>query len=133
MSDLVSYIKNEFDGIWNTNNLEAVMQRFAEDAMVTTVPALPGAPATFRGKAEVRNFVQTLLVNFHVDSKNFAANGDKIMWFARVSSDSIRAMGVGGLDTNCEAIIQNNKVKSFLVTFTPETLAQLAAAAQQAH
>lgn len=128
MSDLVSFIKNEYDAIWNTNNLEAVMQRFAEDAVVTTIPALPGAPATFSGKAEVRGFVQTLLVNFHVDSKNFAANGDKVTWFARVSSDSIRGMGVDGLDTNCEAIIQNNKVKSFLVTFTPETLANLAAA-----
>lgn len=133
MSDLVSFIKNEYDGSWNTNDLEAVMQRFAEDVVVTTVPALPGAPATFRGKAEVRGFVQTLLVNFHVDSKNFAANGDKVTWFARISSDSIRGLGVDGMEANCEAIVQNNKVKSFFVTFTPETLANLAAAAQKAN
>ena len=131
MSDLVSYIKNEFDGIWNTDNLEAVMQRFAEDAVVTTVPSLPGAPATFRGKAEVKGFVQALIGGFHVDSKNFGANGDKVTWFATVSSNSVRSMGVSSMDANCEAIIVNNKVKSFLVTFTPETLAQLAAAAEK--
>ena len=65
MSDLVKYIQNEFDGIWNSNNLEAVIERFADDAVVHTVPPLPGAPERFVGKAQIRGFVQMLIVVFY--------------------------------------------------------------------
>lgn len=41
MSNLIQYIQNEFDGIWNTNNLEAVMERFSDDAVVRSIPRCP--------------------------------------------------------------------------------------------
>ena len=82
MADLISYVQQEFDTIWNTNNLDAVMDRFTEDAVVRTVPALPGAPEQFIGKAQIRGFVQMLMVNFHVASKNFHQDGDHVTWFA---------------------------------------------------
>lgn len=132
MSDLVAFIQNEFDAIWNSNNLEAVVERFSEDAIVHTVPPLPGAPEQFVGKAQIRGFVQMLMVNFHVASKNFQQNGDHVTWFATVTSNSIRGMGVEAMDADCEAIIQNGKIKSFTPTFTQETLAKLATAANKA-
>jgi len=132
MSDLIQFIQTEFDGIWNTNNLEAVMERFADDAIVRSIPPLPGAPEQFVGKAQIRGFVQMLMVNFRVESKNFTQNGDRVTWFATVTSDSIRGMGVDSMDTDCEAVIQNGKIKSFTPAFTQETLARLAAAADNA-
>ncbi|HLA44555.1 MAG TPA: nuclear transport factor 2 family protein, partial [Aggregatilineales bacterium] len=62
MSDLIQYIQNEFDAIWNRNDLEAVMERFASDAVVRSIPPLPGAPDEFVGKAQIRGFVQMLMV-----------------------------------------------------------------------
>lgn len=132
MSNLIQYIQNEFDAIWNTNNLEAVMERFSDDAVVRSIPPLPGAPDQFVGKAQIRGFVQMLMVNFHVESKNFKQDGDRVTWFATVTSDSIRGMGVDSMDADCEAVIQNGKIKSFTPAFTQETLTRLAAAADNA-
>ncbi len=129
MADLIHYIQNEFDAIWNTNNLEAVMERFSDDAVVRSIPPLPGAPERFVGKAQIRGFVQMLMVNFHVQSRDFAQGGDRVTWFATVTSDSIRGMGVDSLDADCEAVIRSGKIQSFTPAFTPETLARLAAAA----
>jgi hypothetical protein len=132
MSDLIHFIQNEFDALWNVDNLEAVIERFTDDAVVRTVPPLPGAPEQFVGKAQIRGFVQLLMGNFHVDSRKFKQNGDRVTWFATVTSDSIRGLGVASMDADCEAIIQNGKVKSFIPSFTQDTLARLAAAADKA-
>lgn len=132
MSDLIKYIQNEFDAIWNTNNLDAVMDRFADDAIVQTIPPLPGAPERFVGKAQVRGFVQMLIGNFHAESKDFQQAGDKVTWYATVASDSIRHMGVESMSANCEAVVQNGLIKSFIPRFTPDTLARLKAAAERA-
>ena len=131
MSDLIQYIQNEFDANWKRNDLEAVMERFAGDAVVRSIPPLPGAPDEFVGKAQIRGFVQMLMVNFHVESKNFKQNGNRVTWFATVTSDSIRGMGVDSMDADCEAVIENGKIKSFTPAFTQETLARLAAAADK--
>lgn len=129
MSDLIQYIQNEFDAIWNTNNLEAVMERFADDAVVRAVPPLPGSPEQFVGKAQIRGFVQMLMVNFKVVSTNFHQDGNRVTWFATVTSDSIRGMGVDAMGADCEAMIEHGKIKSFTPVFTQETLARLAAVA----
>ena len=132
MSDLSKYIQNEFDAIWNTNNLEAVMERFADDAVVQPIPPLPGAPERFVGKAQVRGFVQMLIGNFHVESKDFKQAGDKVTWYATVTSDSIRQMGVESMSADCEATVQNGLLKSFIPHFTTDTMARLNAASEHA-
>ena len=128
--DLITYIKNEFDAIWNTHDTDAVMQRFAADGIVKPTPPLPGTPEVFHGKEQIRGFVQMLMPNFHVESQDFEQDGDKVTWHAMVTSDTIRRLGVDSLSADCEAIVQNGKIKLFAPTFTVETVAQLQAAAQ---
>ncbi len=130
MTTLTDYIRNEFDAIWNANDPEAVLARFADDAVVQSVPPLPGGPEAFRGKGEIRGFVQMLIPNFHVESKNFAESGDTVTWYATVSSDTIRGQfGADSLSADCEAVIQNGKVKLFKPVFTQASLAKLQASA----
>ncbi|PJF42902.1 MAG: hypothetical protein CUN55_09475 [Phototrophicales bacterium] len=129
MSDLIA-ITQEFDAKWNSNNVEDVVNFFGEGAVVRTVPPLPGAPESFTGKAEIRGFVQMLIPNFSVTSKNHRQVGNKVTWFATVTSDTIRQMGVDTMDAECEAIIENGKIKSFTPAFTQETLEKLASAQQ---
>jgi hypothetical protein len=130
MTNLTSLIRDSFDGAWNANDVEGVLRHFADDAVVQTVPPMPGAPEVFRGKGEIRGFVQMLIPNFHVDSKDFAESADRVTWYATVTSDTIRGQfGVDSLSADCEAIIQNGQVKSFKPVFTQETLAKLQAAA----
>ena len=128
MADLIAYIQNEFDASWNSGNIEKVMHCFADGAVVRAVPPLPGAPESFTGKAEIRGFVQMLIPGFRAESANFQQDGSKVTWFATVSSETIRQMGVDAMDADCEAIVQHGKVKSFTPAFTQESLAKLAAA-----
>lgn len=130
MTSLINYINNTFDASWNRNDLAATLTCFAEDAQVITIPALPGEPDTYTGPSEIRQFVTALMQNFHVKSKDFRENGNRVYWYAEVSSDSIRQMGVPSMGADCEALITSSKVKLFKVTFTPETLAKLQATAQ---
>jgi ketosteroid isomerase-like protein len=130
MADLIAYIKNEFDATWNTNDAEAVLAHFTDDAVVCPVPPLPGAPEVFRGEDEVRGFVQMLIPNFHVESRDYRARGDTVSWYATVTSDTVRQMGVDSLSADCEAIVRDGKVVSFTPRFTQETLERLQAATQ---
>jgi hypothetical protein len=130
MPDLIAYIQNEFDALWNTHNTDAVMQCFADDSVVKPTPPLPGTPEAFHGKEQIRGFVQMLILNFYVDSQDFKQNGDHVTWRATITSGTIRQLGVDSLSADCEAIVQNGKIKLFAPTFTAETLAQLQAAAQ---
>lgn len=132
MTNLIAHIQ-AFDADWNRNDVEAVLSHFADDAAVAPVPPLPGAPEVFRGKGEIHGFVQMLIPNFHVDSKNFVEAGDKVTWYAVVSSDTIREQfNVDLLAADCEATLQNGKIKLFKPVFTQETLAKLQAAAMRA-
>ncbi len=60
-TDLAAFIQHDFDEAWNRHDEAAIMQLFADDAVVTLAPPPPGAPGTFRGKEEIRGFVQTFL------------------------------------------------------------------------
>lgn len=130
MTSLIDFINQQFDATWNRNDFDGVLKLFSDDAQVITLPALPGAPDTYAGKTEIAMFVQALMQNFHVNSKDFSESNSRVYWYAEVSSDSVRAMGVAAMGANCEAVIQNQQIKLFKVTFTNETLAELQAAAQ---
>lgn len=125
MSELASYIQNEFDPAWNAHDVERVVQCFAEDAVVTTNPPMPGAPPMFRGKEEVRAFVQTVIPGFHVRSAGFRTDGERVTWRSTVAADAFRQAGADSIDCDTEAVVRGGRVTNFTVTFTPESVAKL--------
>lgn len=132
MTNLTALITDEFDGAWNARDIEQVMNHFADDAVVKPVPALPGAPEIFQGKEQIRGFVELIIPGFRVVSSNVQVEGNKVTWFATVSDDYFRQAGADSMDANCEAIVQDGKIKFFSPAFTPESLAKLQAAASSA-
>jgi ketosteroid isomerase-like protein len=125
-----AYINEVLDATWNRHDAQATLNLYAEDAVVTITPPPPGSPGTFKGREEIRKFVAIFIPGFHVSSRNIRQSGDKVMWNAVASADGLRQMGLDLAEITAEAVVQDGKIKSFDVTFTPETVARLQAAQQ---
>ncbi len=126
--DLGTFIKRDFDGAWNSRDVDKVLDCFTDDAVVRMAPPLPGAPETFTGKDEIRGFVEMLIPGFRVVSKKFRVDGNRVAWFSTVSCDMLRKLGIEAADANSEAVVRGSKITYFHPSFTPETLAKLQAA-----
>ncbi len=132
MQDPLSLIKVQFDHAWNAADLDRVMDCFAPDAVVRPIPPLPGGPDHYRGKDQIRTFVASLIDGFHVDPTHFLVEDDTVRWYAVISNDGFREMGIDTLDNFCEAVVRDGKIVSFAPTFTPASLAKLQAAQHRA-
>lgn len=119
---------DEVDRQWNGHNLEGAMAFFTEDAVARFIPPLPGAPDVLRGKEQIRNAVQSLLPGFHVISTNHEREADRVTWSAEASNDAFRQMGIETVTAQGEAILRGDKMTSFTIAFSPETVARLQAA-----
>jgi len=129
-NDLLS-IHHDFDAAWNRHDLTSIMNHFSDDAVVTTIPPPAGMPDRFSGKSEIQTFVQGLLPGFSVQTRHVHADGDRVTWFATIASDGFRQIGVPALDSECEAVFSQGKIRSFTPSFTPATIAVLQAATAQ--
>ena len=116
------------DALWNSHNLEGVIDTFTNDAVVKFVPPPPGAPEVATGKEQIRPIIASLLPGFHVESTNHQLAGDRVTWNATASNDAFRSLGIDSVDASGEAMLRGEKIESFTITFTPETLARLQAA-----
>lgn len=132
MQDAVSLIQHTFDEAWNTRDLARILDCFADDAVVRPVPPMPGGPEQYRGKDQIRTFVEFLLDGFHVDATHYVAEGETVRWYAVISSDGFRRMGIDTLDNFCEAVVHGGKITSFAPTFTPASLSKFQAAQRRA-
>ena len=126
-SDLATLI-SAFDAQWNRHDEDGVLGFFTEDAIVTTTPPPPGEPGTYTGKEEIRGFVRNLLPGFHVDSRNHRVEGNEVRWESTLVADIFRQMGVDQAETTAEAAFRGDKIESFRVAFSPQTVEKMRAA-----
>jgi hypothetical protein len=116
------------DAQWNAHNLDAVTAFFTDDAVVRFVPPLPGAPDPIVGKAQIRTVIGSLLPGFHVKSSDHQMNDNQVNWQATASNDAFRGLGLNSVSGSGEAVLDGDKIKSFTIEFTQETVAQLQSA-----
>jgi predicted ester cyclase len=126
-SDLATLI-SAFDARWNRHDEEGVLGFFTEDAIVTTTPPPPGETGTYTGKNEIRGFVRNLLPGFHVDSRNHRVAGNEVRWESTLVADIFRRMGVDQAEVTTEAAFRGDKIESFRVAFSPQTVEKMRAA-----
>lgn len=128
MPDPISFIRAEFDGAWNARDLNRIVDCFTSDAVVHMQPPLPGGPEAYRGRDDIRGFAETLVPGFHVESQNFALEGDHVTWFSIVACDLFRELGLDALECTSTALVRDGKVASFAPSFTPSSLGRMQAA-----
>jgi hypothetical protein len=126
-SDLATLI-SAFDARWNRHDEDGVLSFFTEDAIITTTPPPPGEPGTYTGKQEIRDFVHNLLPGFHVDSRNHQVEGNEVRWESTLVADIFRQMGVDRAEVITEAAFRGDKIESFRVAFSPQTVEKMRAA-----
>jgi hypothetical protein len=114
----------DFDAAWNAHDLDRALSFFTDDAVVRLVPAPPGE-GEYAGKAQIREWAQGLMTGFQVASSDHQLSGDRITWRFRVSSDAFRSMGIDPVEGTSEATLQGDRLRSFTVTFSPETVSKM--------
>jgi LPXTG-motif cell wall-anchored protein len=116
-----------FDAALNAGNVEATLALFADDAVVRT------QSATYTGRQQLRGlFTELVGDHFQFESSNSRVVGDTETHAAKVSRDAWRRLGIAPLDATAEVVVQSGKIRSFTVTYTPESLARLQAAQARA-
>src|SRR5690349_18425331 len=65
-----------FDAACNANDVERALELFADDAVVTQLPPPPPPEmGVYRGKQQIRAWLEVLLQHFHVASRNHQVSG----------------------------------------------------------
>ncbi len=113
-----------YDFTVNGHDVDAALLLFADDATVTT------PSGTFSGKSQVRTWLHNdAAQNIHVEVVgDRAVQGDTVKWTERITRDDFKKLGIERAEAHAEAVVQDSKIKSFNLAFTPDTQARLTAA-----
>jgi hypothetical protein len=81
-----------FDALWNAGDRDGVLSAVDDESVVELQPdpPPPGQPR-YVGREATANFVDTFLLGFHVDSRNFRTEGEEIVWESDVRNDVFQA------------------------------------------
>ena len=127
MASLESIIKNELAPAFNAGDVEKVVNCFAEDAVVTLDPPIPGTKEMFRGKKEIRNWAEMMVPGAHVQASNIQAEGDRVRWGGTISNDLLRKNGVNQTQAENEAVVKNGKIISYKPALPRDVASRLTA------
>jgi hypothetical protein len=117
---------DEFHAMWNTHHLDRVLSFFTDDAVIIMVRSPREAPASYRGKAAIQNFVRAYLARSHVHARSHhRVATNRLVWMSRVSADWLRRLGVDWIEWKAEAVIRGGKIAVSTVTLTSESVAKL--------
>ena len=125
--DLVSIAK-ALNAAYNAHELEAVMAFYTDDLVAKVGPALaPSGSEFIQGKEQLRSALVQQLPGFHVEAWDYRVSGNTVTFAFEYSADFFRNMGVDSLGGTIEADFEGDKIKSWAVTFSPETRQKLTA------
>ncbi len=123
--DLVSII-NAFNAAQNAQSLDAAMDFFADDAVVRIEPPLLASRRLYRGKQEIRGWVQEQLAdNWTVEASNFRVAGQRVCFRSHASADRYRLLGIGTIEGAGEATICDGKIRLLSFRLSPDSLRKM--------
>src|SRR5258708_36428925 len=128
-TDPASVYKAAVDAV-NAHNVDAVTALFAPDAVVE----LAGDPqGIFNGQQAIQGWFKSLFdQNIHIDAGKPQVTGSVLISVDKVSLAPWQQQGVGPLDNIAQVVIQGDKIKSLVLSLTPEAEAKLTAAMAKA-
>lgn len=116
-----------FDSLWNSGNREGILAVVDDQSLVEIAPPLPPPAQTrYAGSVEIGRFLDTFLPGFHVDSSDFSAEGDALVWQSDVRNDVFRAMGADpARGTSRAKLGPGGKLRYFSFTLDQATVERL--------
>jgi len=120
-------VVDAFDAALNAGNVEATVALFAPDAVIRTQGRV------YAGTGQIRAlFTELVAQHIRFDSADHKVTGDTETHTATVSRDDWRNLGIAWLDASAEVVLQAGKIRTFTVTYTPDSLERLQAAQARA-
>jgi hypothetical protein len=105
-------------------NVEAVLQQFADDALVVS-----SSGRLLRGHDQIRSWVQDQVERSQREEAGSRyQQGTKLSWPGKVYRDDWQQMGISPLEVTQDAIIREGKIHFFNTSFTPKSAARFQAA-----
>ncbi|HEU4793479.1 MAG TPA: nuclear transport factor 2 family protein [Nitrolancea sp.] len=123
-ANMLSVIEH-FINAWNDHDADGVLECFADDAVITIVPALPTMPDAYAGKPQIRGFVQANMPDFSVAARDYEVMGNTVTWLASVSSTGPWRLGLTPITAMAEAVLHHDKIRSLTIILSEESVARL--------
>jgi ketosteroid isomerase-like protein len=112
------------DAACNADDLDGALALFAEDAVVQQVPA-PLDGGEYRGRAQIRHWLEPQLIGFHADSHGHQVSGETVTWTAMVMAEMLRRAGLAEpVRAEVEAVVRDGKIAALTVMNNPEDVAR---------
>jgi hypothetical protein len=115
------------DATLNAASADGALALFADDATVRQSPPQPGATGIYRGKAEVRTFLASIVaqhIHFDLAAPRQVA-GERVTWINNTAIDPWRTLGIAPLQGQGDATVHDGKIVSLSITLTSDSLAKL--------
>lgn len=117
---------NSFNQAWNEHDAQKVAEFFTDNGVVEVLPAPPNHQQNkWEGKEQILAWIQAQIPGFSVEVSNLQADGNNLTWDFQVGSDFFRHLGIEQSVGTIQAEVENNKLKSFILTFSPQTVAEM--------
>ena len=117
-----------FEAAQNAGAVDEAVELFADDAVGITADG-----TRWVGKEQIRTAVQhSWASGAFVERSRYQVVGDHVTSQANVSSDLLRAIGVGAVQVSAEAVVRDGRIQTTTSTLSPESAARLQAAQNRA-
>jgi hypothetical protein len=102
--------------MWNARDLDAVLEIFTGDAIVTVLRGGHERPRVFIGSEQIREMLQPWLPGFRLRSRSHYVDGNRVIWVAVASRDHNHGEGPNEITVKCEAVIRHDEIAMLTVS-----------------
>jgi ketosteroid isomerase-like protein len=119
-------VAKSFEAELNGHDLDRVVEQFTDDAVLTFIPTPPPTlPRQAHGKEEIRQIADRLIPGFQIDSRDYALGDRAVTLDARVSTDTLRSIGIDAVDVTAEVAVDGGKISAFTVIFSNDAMERI--------
>ncbi len=116
----------------STQDLDAALALFSDNATLTVTPAPAGTSGVWNGKEEIRKGLQYNKQQnvMRVNTGSPKVEGTKATTNAKVTNNFFQMIGVGAVEHTTEVVVEGGKIKSYTSTMLAAEQARVASAAK---
>ncbi len=117
--DLISVI-DRFDAMWNAQDLEAVLEIFTDDAMMTIIRSGHERPKVIIGREQIRELLRPWLPGSSIRSRSHYVDGDRVIWITVAYRDYDHFQGFDEATVKCEAVVRGDEIAMLTVSLAEQ-------------